>query len=146
MREEEEEEEETRRIRKREVGRLNILGYLLNLSSHSVLKLIFPHYFRTSQLCEGSGAQRTGAENTSVCTDCTPNFDTAQDYLNQLGYDVMEMVRTCFLHGCSFFIKKEKKRKTFFFFIVVVFPSLFLFFSFLFFLSPSYKLFNILFC
>eukprot|EP00729_Bicosta_minor_P032287 gene32287-20976_t len=38
-----------------------------------------------------SGAQRTGAENTSVCTDCTPNFDTAQDYLNQLGYDVMEM-------------------------------------------------------
>lgn len=34
-----------------------------------------------------------------ACADCTPNYDTAQDWLNQLGYDVMEMAMP--LHGCN---------------------------------------------
>jgi hypothetical protein len=33
------------------------------------------------------------------CTDCTPNFDTAQDWFNQLGYDSMEVFMP--LHGCN---------------------------------------------
>eukprot|EP01052_Picozoa_sp_SAG31_P045594 SAG31_NODE_8387_length_1461_cov_1.298091_2_plen_383_part_00 len=41
----------------------------------------------------GEPARRTD------CTDCTPNFDTAQDWLNELGYDVMEMFMP--LHGCN---------------------------------------------
>ena len=44
--------------------------------------------------CSGSAPPRT-----SGCSDCTPNFDTAQDWLNQLGYDVMELAMP--LHGCN---------------------------------------------
>ena len=32
-----------------------------------------------------------GAARNTDCSDCTPNFDTAQDWLNQVGYDVMEV-------------------------------------------------------
>ena len=44
--------------------------------------------------CSGSEPQRT-----RQCTDCTPNFDTTQDWLNQLGYDVMEIAMP--FHGCN---------------------------------------------
>ena len=44
--------------------------------------------------CSGSEPVRH-----SDCTDCTPNYDTTQDWLNQLGYDVMEMSMP--LHGCN---------------------------------------------
>ena len=44
--------------------------------------------------CNGGEPQRD-----RDCTDCTPNFDTAQDWLNQLGYDVMEVFMP--FHGCN---------------------------------------------
>jgi hypothetical protein len=41
----------------------------------------------------------SGSDRTVNCTDCTPNYDTTQDWLNQLGYDVFEMHMP--LHGCN---------------------------------------------
>lgn len=41
----------------------------------------------------------SGSDRTEECTDCTPNYDTTQDWLNQLGYDVFEMHMP--LHGCN---------------------------------------------
>lgn len=45
-------------------------------------------------VCSGSKPVRT-----ANCADCTPNYDTVQDWLNELGYDVFEMAMP--LHGCN---------------------------------------------
>eukprot|EP00039_Didymoeca_costata_P021687 m.2767 g.2767 ORF g.2767 m.2767 type:complete len:578 (-) comp2586_c0_seq1:73-1806(-) len=44
--------------------------------------------------CSGSVPARK-----TNCTDCTPNYDTVQDWLNEVGYDVFEMAMP--LHGCN---------------------------------------------
>jgi hypothetical protein len=41
----------------------------------------------------------SGGHRSTNCSDCTPNFDTAQDWINQLGYDVMEVAMP--MHGCN---------------------------------------------
>jgi len=48
----------------------------------------------------GHGPCNGGEPSRSAeCTDCTPNFDTAQDWFNQLGYDAMEVFMPG--HGCN---------------------------------------------
>ena len=53
--------------------------------------------------CNGESKESPG--RSTDCTDCTPNFDTAQDWLNQLGFDVMEVFMP--LHGCNRIVANE---------------------------------------
>ena len=50
-----------------------------------------------------------GADRSVNCSDCTPNFDTTQDFLNQLGYDVMSISMP--LHGCNRIVANESCAK-----------------------------------
>jgi hypothetical protein len=56
--------------------------------------------------CNGGEPQRH-----TDCTDCTPNFDTAQDWLNQLGYDVMVCAPQS-LHGSTHAMRNACFTKT----------------------------------